>query len=112
MDILHFRGNIAPADSLVLKSGTLFISALAAAAYICQYAILKNASSHQALIWLGCQGVLAGARVAYWIYDPSFDNSVEDHGEYLLLNNIGTEHVTLPELICATIGDKPVTIPG
>lgn len=95
---------------MVLKAAIQFASALAAVAYVCQYAIVKSASSRQALIWLGCQGVLAAIRVVYWTLDPSFDDSFANCGEYAMLSNTGSDHVTLTELICATTGDSPVII--
>lgn len=45
-----------------------------------------QASSTRALIWLGCQGVLAAARLAYWIFDPSFDDSTVVDSEYVRIN--------------------------
>ena len=67
-------------------------------------------SSRQALIWLTCQGVLAAIRVGYWTLDPSFDNSFANCGEYAMLSNTGSDHVTLTEIICATTGGSPVII--
>lgn len=68
-DVLHFKSNTTSVDSkamkdfLPLKGSLLVLSAFAAAAYTCQYAILKAASSQQALIWIGCQGALAAFRL-------------------------------------------------
>lgn len=81
IDVLHFWGNTAFINSGAVKLAVLFLSALAAVAYICQYSILKAASSDQALIWIGCQGALAAARLAYWVFDPSFDDSTVTQSE-------------------------------
>ena len=50
-----------------------------------------QASSNRALIWLGCQGALAGGRLAYWIFDPSFDDSTVVDSEYVRLNVTGSQ---------------------
>lgn len=79
-DVLHLKGNTTSVDSkamkdfLPLKGSLLVLSAFAAAAYTCQYAILKAASSQQALIWIGCQGALAAFRLLYWISNISSDD--------------------------------------
>lgn len=48
-------------------------------------------SSTRALIWLGCQGVLAALRLAYWMFDPSFDDSTVMGSEYVRLNVTGSK---------------------
>lgn len=50
-----------------------------------------QASSTRALIWLGCQGALAAARLAYWIFDPSFDDTTVTGSEYVRLNVTGSK---------------------
>ena len=50
-----------------------------------------QASSTRALIWLGCQGALAAARLAYWVFDPSFDESTVIDPEYVRLIVTGSE---------------------
>lgn len=98
-------------DSLLTKSSLLILSAFAAAAYICQYAIIKAASSQRALIWIGCQGVLAAFRLGYWIFNPSFDDPPVSAWEYAELDVAKSETTTLSELICDTIAGKTWQMP-
>ena len=111
LDILHFRGDTSLIHSKILKIGVLLLSAIAATAYICQYSILKVASSKEALIWLGCQGGLAAVRILYWIVDPSFDDPVIADTGYAIINNLRLDHVMLMEIICAAASDTTIEIP-
>ncbi|KAK3172722.1 hypothetical protein OEA41_006046 [Lepraria neglecta] len=110
-DVLHCWANTAFLKSPALKGTLIFASVFAATAYICQYTILKAASSMHALIWIGCQAALAAARLAYWIFNPSFDNPSVVVSEFAELNNTASEQVTLPELICNTFAGPSLQIP-
>ncbi|KAL8765197.1 MAG: hypothetical protein Q9209_007658 [Squamulea sp. 1 TL-2023] len=43
-------------------------------AYICQYLEVRQTTTRQATVWLAAQGALAIARVAVWIWNPTFDD--------------------------------------
>ncbi|KAL8894123.1 MAG: hypothetical protein Q9192_004597 [Flavoplaca navasiana] len=110
-DILHMWGNTFFLDSYITKAMLIALSVYAAIAYICQYAIIKGASSTRALIWLGCQGALAAARLAFWILDPKFDDSATDDSEIVSVNNTESNTLTFPEFICNLDSSETLTIP-
>ena len=111
-DVLHFKGNTTFIETRVMKGSMLLLSAFAATSYLCQYSILKEASSKQALTWIGCQGALAAARLGYWVFNPSFDDPSVATWEVAELNVTGSNKITLSELICNTFAGKAWQMPG
>ncbi|KAL8894530.1 MAG: hypothetical protein Q9192_004242 [Flavoplaca navasiana] len=110
-DILHMWGNPFFLDSYITKASLIALSIYAAIAYICQYAIIKGASSTRALIWLGCQGALAATRLAFWVLDPKFDDSATGDSEIVSVNNTESNTLTFPELICNLDSSEALAIP-
>ncbi|KAL8976641.1 MAG: hypothetical protein Q9205_007392 [Flavoplaca limonia] len=104
-------GNPFFLDSYITKALLIALSVYAAVAYICQYAIIKGASSTKALIWLGCQGALAAARLAFWILDPKFDDSATGDSEIASVNSTESNTLTFPELICNLDSSETLEIP-
>lgn len=57
------------------------------------------------------QGALAAARLSYWVFDPSFDDSTVVNSDCAELNVTGSAPLTMSELICNTVVGKPLHIP-
>lgn len=96
--VLHF--------SLPPRLDDLASCIMADIGYICQYSILKGASNHASLIWIGCQGGLALLRVGVWTFDPTFDDHYGGKSGYAIFNNTKFEAMSPIELITAL---SPVT---
>lgn len=77
---------------------------------LCQYAIVKEGTNTQSIIWVVSQGAGALFRVVWWIIDPSFDDPNSNLAEFALLNNTAFSGVTLFELISACgCGETKIT---
>ncbi|OCK84624.1 hypothetical protein K432DRAFT_288521 [Lepidopterella palustris CBS 459.81] len=103
-DVLHFRGSTGLVDPGFMQLPALAVSAFCAVAYICQYAVLKTASSSKAFIWIGSHAALALIRVALWTWNPSFDDPKTEQTEYALVSNNASATLTFGEFICASSG--------
>ncbi|KAF2494407.1 hypothetical protein BU16DRAFT_562066 [Lophium mytilinum] len=101
-DVLHFRGSTALVDPGFMPVPAIIVSAFCAVAYICQYAVLKKASSTRAFLWIGAQATLALIRVGLWAWNPSFDDPRTEQTEFALVKNDASESITFAELVCAS----------
>lgn len=70
-DVIHFQRTQSFMESHTMKITAFVVSALSAVAYLCQYVILKSASSTRSAIWVGVQGLLALIRISYWMRIPN-----------------------------------------
>jgi len=113
-DVLHFQSAHSFMGTLPMKIVALIISGLSAVAYLCQYVILKSASTERSAIWVGIQGLMALIRILYWMSDPKFDDPATELAEYALINNTSFKSITNFELVCAVLPNKmtPVRVPG
>jgi hypothetical protein len=108
-DVLH-----AQANSLFLHGWPVRILALVSAislvaAYVCQYAVLRQATDKAALMWLTLQAAAALLRSLYWL-SPSVSGSAqagdlaelrEEQLPFALIRNSAPPKLTLAEIICA-----------
>ncbi|KAJ9667282.1 hypothetical protein H2201_002483 [Coniosporium apollinis] len=107
-DVIHFRGQTHLYDPSFMWLPALPVSAFCATAYVCQYAVLKSASSQRALIWIGCQAALAVLRLGFWTINPRFDDPKTEETEYSLMRNDASRRLTFAEFVCASSSEHNV----
>ncbi len=106
-DVLHFQATSVFADNLFFRPYLLVISIATVVAYICQYAIVKDASNTRSIVWISCQAVAALLRFAYWIFAPV--ESSETGESFVALDNRWSRSLTFAELLCSWKPDKSST---
>ncbi|KAL9088256.1 MAG: hypothetical protein Q9159_003168 [Coniocarpon cinnabarinum] len=103
--VLHFRGDVSYLQELWFKALLLSASALCTVSYICQYTVLKSASSTRSAVWIGVQAGLALLRLLIWLLDPPFDDPRTRHAEYITLDNLEFPDLSLIRILTDFMGD-------
>ena len=100
-DVLHPQGSDAVISSLTFRTLGFIAVVLTAVGYLCQYAVLQRASTHQAVIWLSCQAAAAIIRALYWVLDPVFDDPKTSKAECAIFQNNRHMYLSLVEVAFA-----------
>lgn len=100
-DVIHFQSSRNILAWSWIRYIAFGIAVVTAVCYMAQYAILKQATDREAIIWVSCQAVLALLRTLLWTLDPDFDNIGGNRAEFVLVNNIASEELTAKEILCA-----------
>ncbi|KAI9671088.1 MAG: hypothetical protein M1831_005174 [Alyxoria varia] len=92
--VVHFHGDTSYVHAIPFKFVMMFFSTLCAVSYVCQYSVLKSASTRSAAIWIAAQAGLALARISFWIWDPSFDDARLHDSRYVTFPNEASNKLT------------------
>ncbi|RPA81481.1 hypothetical protein BJ508DRAFT_376395 [Ascobolus immersus RN42] len=74
----------------VYRGITLVCAALLCLGYICQYIVVRQSSTNEAVYWLAVHSCLALFRVLIWILDPTFDNFADPHN-FMAMGTVADE---------------------